>query len=195
MAWTTPRTWNPGETVTASLMNTHVRDQLNVLKTSINNDGTIATSAFLAQLGLGKLIFARSTSDFTKNNSTTLGDVTGLVFAIGASETWAFEFVLAGISPTAADWKFAVTFPSSPTAVRYGVDGSNPAFGADGATGTAGGVIQRESIGFEEGLCVRGLVRNGANAGNVQLQMAQWAAVVGDTIIRADSFVIGRRVA
>lgn len=28
MAWTTPRTWVAGETVTASLMNTHVRDNL-----------------------------------------------------------------------------------------------------------------------------------------------------------------------
>lgn len=32
MGWTTPRTWSPGETVTASLMNTHVRDQLNALE-------------------------------------------------------------------------------------------------------------------------------------------------------------------
>ena len=31
MAWTIPRTWNPGETVTASLMNSHVRDNLNVV--------------------------------------------------------------------------------------------------------------------------------------------------------------------
>lgn len=31
MAWTIPRTWNPGETVTAALMNAHVRDNLNAL--------------------------------------------------------------------------------------------------------------------------------------------------------------------
>ncbi len=33
MAWTTPRTWNAGETVTSSIMNTHVRDNFNVLAT------------------------------------------------------------------------------------------------------------------------------------------------------------------
>lgn len=33
MAWTTPRTWTTGETVTDALMNTHVRDQLNFLYT------------------------------------------------------------------------------------------------------------------------------------------------------------------
>ncbi len=33
MAWTNPRTWIAGETVTAALMNAHVRDNLNVLNT------------------------------------------------------------------------------------------------------------------------------------------------------------------
>jgi hypothetical protein len=33
LTWTTPRTWVPGELVTASMMNTHVRDNLNGLKT------------------------------------------------------------------------------------------------------------------------------------------------------------------
>lgn len=32
MAWTTPRTWVTGELVTASLLNTHVRDNLNYTK-------------------------------------------------------------------------------------------------------------------------------------------------------------------
>lgn len=32
MAWTTPRTWVDNEDVTASLMNTHVRDNLNELR-------------------------------------------------------------------------------------------------------------------------------------------------------------------
>lgn len=31
MVWVTPRTWSAGETVTAALMNAHVRDELNAL--------------------------------------------------------------------------------------------------------------------------------------------------------------------
>jgi len=31
MAYTAPRTWTPGETVTASIMNTHVRDNITAL--------------------------------------------------------------------------------------------------------------------------------------------------------------------
>lgn len=32
LTWTTPRTWVPGELVTASMLNTHVRDNLNAVK-------------------------------------------------------------------------------------------------------------------------------------------------------------------
>ena len=41
MAWTTPRTWVSGELVTAALMNSAVRDNLNILKTAINDSGQI----------------------------------------------------------------------------------------------------------------------------------------------------------
>src|SRR5262245_42528639 len=35
MAWTTPRTWVAGELVTATIMNSHVRDNLNYLYTAV----------------------------------------------------------------------------------------------------------------------------------------------------------------
>lgn len=35
MAWTTPRTWVTSELVTASIMNTHVRDNLSFLKSEV----------------------------------------------------------------------------------------------------------------------------------------------------------------
>jgi hypothetical protein len=44
MAWTAPRTWVAGETVTATMMNAHVRDNLLVLKTSIANDGSLVAA-------------------------------------------------------------------------------------------------------------------------------------------------------
>lgn len=45
MAWNPPRTWNPGETVTASLMNAHVRDNLNFLKSIIGSRGGVLVNA------------------------------------------------------------------------------------------------------------------------------------------------------
>ncbi len=41
MAWTTPRTWVAGETVTAQLMNLHLRDNLNIVKTHIDDNGNL----------------------------------------------------------------------------------------------------------------------------------------------------------
>ena len=47
MAWTAPRTWNPGEAVTASWLNTHLRDNLILLKTFINNSGVPLLSPYM----------------------------------------------------------------------------------------------------------------------------------------------------
>lgn len=47
MSWTTPRTWVAAELVTASIMNTHVRDQLNFIYTS----GRIFDDAALLSFG------------------------------------------------------------------------------------------------------------------------------------------------
>lgn len=142
---------------------------------------------------IGAVEFSRSTSAFTKNANTTLGDVTGLAFAVGANETWIFEFFIHGISNAAADWKFAVTFPTTPTAVRYGVEISGN-LGAE-STATAGADVIGDATGVEEVVVLSGLLRNGANAGNVQLQAAQNTSNASDTIIRADSYVIAHRIA
>lgn len=57
MAWTAPRTWVSGETLTAALMNTHVRDNLletSAAKVTTAGDITYATGAnALSRLGIG----------------------------------------------------------------------------------------------------------------------------------------------
>ena len=41
MAWTATRTWVAGELVTAALFNTHLRDNLLILKTDTNDSGQL----------------------------------------------------------------------------------------------------------------------------------------------------------
>ena len=55
MAWTSPRTWVTGETVTSSLLNTHVRDNLNALMVvTTKGDIAVATAAqTLTRLAVG----------------------------------------------------------------------------------------------------------------------------------------------
>lgn len=56
MTWTTPRTWVAGETVTAAIMNAHVRDNLNALKNGVQY-GTVS-------LTFSAAIFATATVTF-----------------------------------------------------------------------------------------------------------------------------------
>jgi hypothetical protein len=52
MAWTTPRTWVFAELVTESHLNAHIRDNLNILKVSIDDTGKVRalSSSYLADL-------------------------------------------------------------------------------------------------------------------------------------------------
>lgn len=52
MAWSTPRTWTADEVVTAAIMNSHLRDNLNVLKVTRDDVGRISelSSTTLADL-------------------------------------------------------------------------------------------------------------------------------------------------
>ena len=72
MAWTSPRTWVAGETVTAAELNTHVRDNLKVIGdawttytptlTASTTDPTLGSgsSATGAYIAAGKLIIGRA---------------------------------------------------------------------------------------------------------------------------------------
>lgn len=94
MAWTTPSTWVAGALVTEGDLNAQIRDNHNILKTSIDANGKIISlsSAYLADLsglnltGLAKLA---SANDFTggKHNFNA-GSGTRVVLPVG-SDKWA----------------------------------------------------------------------------------------------------------
>ena len=135
-------------------------------------------------------LHARLASDQTFT-TTTLTNITGLSFAVIGSQVWQALVYIHGNSPVAADWKFTVTGPAAPTAVRFGLVG----VGAAGATGVGaqsassfGTAIQVESDGQEEMIILHIYLRNGANSGTVQVQAAQFFAS-GTTTVRAESIM------
>lgn len=67
MAWTAPRTWTSMEVVTASIMNSHVRD--NLLETSPAK-ATTAGQIFVAAGG-NSIVAVRPDSDFISTSETT----------------------------------------------------------------------------------------------------------------------------
>lgn len=66
MAWTSPRTWVAGETVTAALLNTHVRDNEKAIgdpwtsyTPTFTNAGTAPTGVVAKYISAGKLTIVR----------------------------------------------------------------------------------------------------------------------------------------
>ena len=84
MAWVAPRTWIPGETVTASLMNAHVRDDMNVLKTQIDDNGLLKPDLYERASAVGNS-GAGNTDVATYTTAAGLLSVDGqqFVFATG----------------------------------------------------------------------------------------------------------------
>lgn len=94
MAWTTPRTWTAGETVTAALMNTHVRDNEAYLYAIANNFAPVPAcrvyhdanqtipNANLTVLSFNKERFDTDTIHDTSTNNSRLTCKTAGIYLI-----------------------------------------------------------------------------------------------------------------
>lgn len=147
---------------------------------SITTVGTITSGNVSAIIG-GSIVANVSGSNFTTTN-TTATDITGLSFAVGASETWEFTADIKVGSSSNAGIKIAVNTPASPTSLNAYVHGqvaSNTALAeeevsADATLTTTAfntGSITTAAVGAF--IHVRGFVVNGSNAGNVFIDIAK----------------------
>lgn len=71
--WTLPRTWNVGELVTAALLNTHVRDNLEYLKAQIDLPLNHASAASLSLYTTTSAVYADVDSTNLALSLTTSG--------------------------------------------------------------------------------------------------------------------------
>lgn len=145
--------------------------------------------ATFTPLPLGVFQVARQTGDVTKNNNTTFADLTGLAFSVAASGNYYFRCFLKVNSTGTAGVKIQLTGPAAPTGLMFGLQSA--ALKVDPQAATAFSTTVRTGTGdIEETVTLEGYLRNGANAGTVQVQGAQDTADATDTIFRADSFCI-----
>lgn len=79
MTWTAPRTWVAGETVTAALLNTHVRDNLK----AIGDPWTTYTPAYVGISAIGN---ATVTAKYLQAGKLVIGEVR---ITIGSTTTFA----------------------------------------------------------------------------------------------------------
>lgn len=128
----------------------------------------------------------------TTNTDTTFNDDAELKFAVEANEKYWFRFVVFYDTPTAADFKWQLAGPSSPTLILY--DGFALPPGAtsltitrDTAFGSAHSLT--ETSGTKGRLVVEGILHNGSNEGTVAFQWAQNTSNGSNTTVYAGSYV------
>jgi hypothetical protein len=93
MAWTSPRTWVAGELVTEANLNEQLRDNQNVLKTSIDANGKIValSSTYFASLdgtNLTNVAKTASANSWTSGKQNFNAGTAKVVLPVGADK-WA----------------------------------------------------------------------------------------------------------
>lgn len=157
---------------------------------SINSDGE-ATFTDVSVDGFVKQEVARNESNFTANSNTTLANVTGLSFGIGASEVYRVECDLQCSANASGGLKVAFSVPSG--AAVTGV----VMFNAAAATvNTRSSDLTTASGSTSAVVYVRvvATVVNSSTAGTVQLQAAQNGSHASDSIIYAQSTLVATRL-
>jgi hypothetical protein len=113
MTWTAPRTWVAGETVTAAIMNTHVRDNLNALA----NDSW----QYLSYVPGGN----NDTSASTTVTWFTMGNITVPAWATSCSVHWDITGTI--VVATGINCTCAIKIGSAAGASKRILDNNSPA--------------------------------------------------------------------
>jgi hypothetical protein len=168
--WPPPHSWQDREVVTAAQMN-QIRDELNTLKASINDDGTIGL--FVAANSWTR--YRHMVTLFGMSNNAALTPLPELTVPIGPNQTWYFDYTLIVVSASSSQYQ--VTPSVAVVAIAYGGTG-RPTPGNDSAAVGAVGPIYMGGTSNLSGLLQRifGTVVTGASGGNLTMQVAQKTA-------------------
>lgn len=213
-------TWVALETVTAALLNTHLRDNLletAPAKASAQGDIFYATAAnAIARLAKGTKyqmlrmnsgatapewangpVWIPKTADESVTSSTTLQNDNELFFAVGANEIWAFDFMLWGHGPSAANIKVDFSIPTGASARWYG-----PGYGTGGSfdllgqlsVPTAFPIAMLHSTLEDWIIKAEGVLVTAGNSGTLQMQWAQNASNGTPTVVAKGSYMRCTRI-
>jgi hypothetical protein len=148
---------------------------------------------------LTNIIFASKTADESLTSNTTLQDDNDLSVTVAANSVYEVEFGLVYEAGTTGDIKYKWVAPAGATfthsANRLNVGATltgddTVSVDAISVTVSAGGLGTGVSLPIEG----KGLLRVASTAGTFKLQWAQDTSSAGATIMKADSFIVLRRV-
>ena len=188
MAWTSPRTWVAGEIVTAALLNTHVRDNLNDLA-----DGAWGRDTTFVVKPSNESVIA----------STTMQDDAHLQLPVSASAKYIVSVCLFGQANNTNDGKFGWSLPSGTFNMLKNAPSTAIAAGTTNAEGNWAGLVAATTSTSNAGLTdasitmgfeFKALLEIGGTGGTATLQWAQ--LVSGSTLtVLAGSWLYAHRVA
>lgn len=149
-----------------------------------------SASAYRTSLSLPTETIVRQASDAT-STSTSLADVTGLSAALSANKDYAFEaYLMIECTSTSGGATISVNGPASPTRVAAQVAGHQSAgsitrfvVAYDDGTGASNTAAANTAYLWE----IRGIIQNGANAGNMIIRFARNGS--GTLTVRAGSYM------
>lgn len=165
--FTTYRTWTDGELVNKAIMDAQVRDNGNFIRP----------------------LTARLAADFSVASNTSLQNVTGMSFPIGASETWAVQLRAGVTIPSTPDAKFHWSTPAGATGNHTALSLST-----GGSAVIANDVVVAGSGGLEV-FHFDATIINSTTAGTVQFQMAQNTSDAGAVVMNLNAVLIANRLA
>lgn len=189
ISWTSPRTWVSGEVVTAALMNTHVRDNLNDLA-----DGS---------WGVDRAFVLKPSNESVVATTTVQSD-DHLLFSVSANAIYIVSLCLFLEANNLNDAKFGWSLPASATfnmlkdTPSTSIAGGTTAGDGDWAAVT-GGTTNTLNVGVTDGSItigveLRALINTAGTAGTATLQWAQ--VVSGSTLtVKSGSWLRAERVA
>tara|TARA_R110002110_G_scaffold131375_1_gene312181 strand:+ start:299 stop:1000 length:702 start_codon:yes stop_codon:yes gene_type:complete len=171
-----------------------IQDSTGVSQFKVDSNGNITSTDVLTSTRTGRLASDASPPVPT----TTLADVTGMSFAIGASEVWVYDLVVMVDSPTGTDYRIGWDYPAS-----CAMDWASTSDPAQNITPTSttfnetvsiSNAIARHSLGTGTVFMdtFSGTIVNDTNAGTIQLKFA--ANTAGTPILKANSYLVATKV-
>lgn len=139
-------------------------------------------------------LLAESSVPTTVNNSTTLEDVTGLSVTLEANKSYRVLALIRFNTGATPDIKFGWSTPSSLFSVQ-GYSNGTPTDGSFSGGGSWANTCTLLVTGGDHVLLLEGVINVGANAGPLQLRMAQNSADMSDTTVEAGSALIALEAA
>jgi len=131
------------------------------------------------------------TADVTTTTSANFVDATGLSFAIGASETWAFEIY--GIpAATISKCLLAINGPATPTLMRFQGNVFNNAYAIGNNASAYDSQVSPPASNLNATIRITGLIQNGTNAGTVTLRIKSTDGT--STGVAAGTYLVARRL-